>query len=171
MYKNKKYILIGISILIILILIVSITVAIKNNKKSKTKVEELESYNLNEVIDIENIENTKYKTEKIKSSEKVSPNYIIGDKSYKLNGNVKLGEKEGKMYFIREEHNKINLYKEKYRIDKYDSIATQVEGIINNFEENIKSYIGIEYNKKAKYENLDYLYFKNTNCLIFSAYF
>ena len=149
--EKKKKIIIGASIAVILLLLVILIIAISNNNQETKNIETLQTIELSEVINIEDIEKLSYETETTK--EEISSKYISGRNKYELKANVQLGETEGKMIYERSTEN-INVYKTEYTLDKYGDKNTQVSGIIQNFEDNCKSYMGID----ETYQETDMLY-------------
>ena len=145
---NKKLILCLIIILILIIFAFCFRYFIRSDD-DKNSVSDNKIYDLFEVFDLINIE----EISKLKCKDKVSKKYDFGSNSFVVNGDIRLGEELGKVYFIRD-NKKYNLYVQKYRIDKYDSIGMQVEGIIEKFEEEVKSYLGI-FEEKPKYEIIE----------------
>ena len=64
MIEKKKKIIIGISIAVILLLLIIIIIAISNNNKETENAETLQTIELSEVINIEDIERLSYEIEK-----------------------------------------------------------------------------------------------------------
>ncbi len=127
MKKQKKKIIIGASIAVILLLLVIIIIAISNNNKETENAETLQTIELSEVINIENIEKLSYETEKI--DEEISSKYIIGRNKFEVKANIQAGEIEGKLIYARGTQN-LNIYKTEYTLSKYGDKNTQVSGII-----------------------------------------
>lgn len=155
MIEKKKKIIIGTSIAVILLLLVILIIAISNNNKETENSETLQTIDLSELINVEDIEKLSYETETTK--EEISSKYISGRNKYELKANVQLGETEGKMIYVRSTEN-INVYKTEYTLDKYGDKNTQVSGIIQTFEETCKSYMGID----ETYKETDILYGEST---------
>ena len=155
MKKQKKKIIIGASIAVILLLLVIIIIAISNNNKETENAETLQTIELSEVINIEDIEKLSYETEK--TNEEISSKYIIGRNKFEVKANVKAGEIEGKLIYVRGTQN-LNIYKTEYTLSKYGDKNTQVSGIIQTFEETCKSYMGID----ETYQETEQLYGEST---------
>lgn len=133
--KNKKIIFIGIAILLIIIII---TVVLINKKGKKIAIKEtLKFY---DTFELEDIKNTKYKIEKSTDS-KIANKYLIQDEIYKLDANVKLGDKNGEMLYVRDSEQNLNIYQTKYRIDELD-FNNQIEKYKQMFKDECTSYIG-----------------------------
>lgn len=155
MIEKKKKIIIGASIVVILLLLVIIIVAISNNSKETENAETLQTIELSEVINIEDIETLQYETEK--TDEEISSKYISGRNKYELKANVQAGEIEGKLIYARGTQN-LNIYKTEYTLSKYGDKNTQVSGIIQTFEETCKNYMGID----ETYQETEQLYGEST---------
>ena len=155
MKKQKKKIIIGASIAVILLLLVIIIIAISNNNKETENAETLQTIELSEVINIEDIEKLSYETEK--TDEEISSKYIIGRNKFEVKANVQLGETEGKLIYARGTQN-LNIYKTEYTLSKYGDKNTQVSGTIQTFEEVCKTYMEID----ETYQETEQLYGENT---------
>lgn len=154
MDKNKKILIGAIIITIIVISLVAIiTFITKSQKREESKTKVLTTLDISQVFEIENIEKSKYEIEKIDNIQ-IAPKYLSGTNSYELKANVKFMETTGKMVYIREEYSNLNIYQTEYKIDQYESINSQVEGIIEEFERMCKNYFGIDQDEKAKNEEL-----------------
>ena len=155
MIEKKKKIIIGISIAVILLLLIIIIIAISNNNKETENAETIQTIELSEVINIEDIETLQYETEK--TDEEISSKYIIGRNKFEVKANVKAGEIEGKLIYARGTQN-LNIHKTEYTLSKYGDKNTQVSGIIQTFEETCKSYMGID----ETYQETEQLYGEST---------
>lgn len=146
---NKKVIIIGVSILVVFIIILSIIL-----RKGKTETTlQYQLFDIYQVFEIEDIEESQYKIEKNKEEE-ISTKYTTGKNVYELNGNVDFIDKTGKMIYVRESYCKVNIFQTEYNIDKYENINMQVEGIINNFEDMCKTYLQLDNETKPLTEML-----------------
>ena len=155
MDNKKKKIIIGASIAVILLLLVILIIAISNNNKETENSETLQTIELSEIINIEDIENLSYETEK--TNEEISSKYITGRNTYEVKANVQLGKTEGKIIYARGTQN-LNIYKVEYTLSKYGDQNIQVSGIIQTFEEACKSYMGID----GTYTETEQLYGEST---------
>ena len=155
MKKQKKKIIIGASIAVILLLLVILIIAISNNNKETENAETLQTIELSEVINIEDIEKLSYEIKK--TDEEISSKYIIGRNKFEVKANVQLGETEGKLIYARGTQN-LNIYKTEYTLSKYGDKNTQVSGTIQTFEEVCKTYMGID----ETYQETEQLYGENT---------
>ena len=155
MIEKKKKIIIGASIAVILLLLVILIIAISNNDKETENTETLQTIELSEVINIEDIEKLSYETEK--TDEEISSKYIVGRNKFEVKANVQLGETEGKLIYARGTQN-LNIYKTEYTLSKYGDKNTQVNGIIQTFEETCKNYMGID----ETYQETEQLYGEST---------
>ena len=146
MEKKKKIIIIGI--IIAITLVAFITVLLLNRQEDNESVSKTEPtiLDISQVFEIDDIEKSKYEIEKTKDIQ-ISSKYIVGSNIYRLNANVEFMEDTGKMFYVRENYNKLNIYQEEQKIDEYDNVNSQVEGIIENFESKCKSYLGIDEEK------------------------
>lgn len=151
MIEKKKKIITEASIAGILLLLVILIIAISNNNQETENAETLQTIDLSEVMNIEDIETLPYKIEE--TEEEISSKYISGRNKYEVKANVQLGETEGKMIYVRSTEN-INVYKTEYTLDKYGDKYTEISGIIQTFEDNCKSYMVID----ETYTETDMLY-------------
>ena len=151
MEKKKKIIIIGI--IIIIILMTLITLLLLNRQKNDNSVSKTEPtvLEISQVFEIDDIEKSKYEIEKVKDIQ-ISSKYIVGSNVYQSVANVEFIEDIGKMLYVRESYNKLNIYQEEQKIDEYDNVNSQVEGIIENFESKCKSYLEIDEEEKGKEE-------------------
>ncbi len=148
MEKKKKIIIIGIIIAIILVAFIIFLLTNKLNKQENNKTE-ITVLDISQVFDIDDIEKSKYEIEKAKDIQ-IASKYIVGSNVYQLDANVEFIEDTGKMFYVRESYNKLNIYQEEQKIDEYDNVNSQVEGIIENFESKCKSYLGIDAEEKGR---------------------
>ena len=144
---NKKKLKI-ILLAIIAIVIISLIVIFINRNQSKNEGtlprEKTVTLDISEVLEIENIEKSKYE-KKNNANIEIASRYLVSGNTYELKANIKFMDKVGKVVYVRGDNEKINVYQTEYKLDKYESINSQVEKIINEFEEMCKSYlIGLE---------------------------
>ena len=139
MSKKKKIIIL---LLLIILIMITVIVFMFSSKQKENEIEKIPTLQLTQVMDIENIEKSKYE---IKKNEKiqVSSKYTIMDKIYEIKANIELEETLGKIIYIREDYEKINIYQTEYEIDKYEDKNHQIEEIINEFEEICKRYLNL----------------------------
>ena len=136
--NNKKiYITIAIIIAVLLIFII----ILKINSKNRNNTAVLPSIDFSEVFELEDIKNTKYDIKKA-NNEKIAIKYNAVE-TYILNANVELNGRKGKMIYVRDINNKMNIYQTKYRIDDLD-YANGINKYIANFLENASTIIGID---------------------------
>ena len=109
--EKKKKIVIGIIIAIILIAFIIFLLTNKQEKDKSVSKTETTVIDISQVFDIDDIEKSKYEIEKAKDIQ-ISPKYIVGSNIYKLNANVEFMEDTGKMFYVRESYNKLNIYQE-----------------------------------------------------------
>lgn len=145
MEKKKKIIIIGIIIAIILVTFIIFLLTNKINKQENNKTETT-VLDISQVFEIDDIEKSKYEIEKTKDIQ-IASKYIVGSNIYRLNADVEFMADTGKMFYVRERYNKLNIYQEEQKIDEYDNVNSQVEEIIENFESKCKSYLGIDEEK------------------------
>ena len=150
---NKKRIIIISAIVIIGVIFgISICIITKSNQEkygnSQVKTETLD---ISQVFELEDIQKSKYEIEKINDI-KISSKYLIGTETYELKANVDFQDDIGQMYYVRESYSNLNIYQTEYKIDEYENISSQVEGIIENFEIKCKNYLGIDEQEKGKEE-------------------
>ena len=154
MSDKKKKIIIGLSIaLILIIIIISIIVIINNSNKQGEQIVSKEEIDLSEVIDIEDIGKIKYETER--TEEEISEKYLTGKEKYEIKGEVKAGETEGKVIYVREDYEKINVYKTEYNLNKYTDKSMQIDNIIEEFETICKEYMEMT---ETEYEESEKVY-------------
>ena len=150
---NKKRIII-ISAIVIIGVIFGICICIiktSNQEKYGNSQVKTETLDISQVFELKDIQKSKYKIEKIKDI-KISSKYLTGTETYELKANVDFQDDIGKMYYVRESYSNLNIYQTEYKIDEYENISSQVEGIIENFETKCKSYLGIEESEKGREE-------------------
>ena len=150
---NKKRIII-ISAIVIIGVIFGISICIikkSNQEKYGNSQVKTETLDISQVFELKDIQKSKYKIEKIKDI-KISSKYLTGTETYELKANVDFQDDIGKMYYVRESYSNLNNYQTEYKIDEYENISSQVEGIIENFETKCKSYLGIEESEKGREE-------------------
>ena len=151
MKENKKIlILLGITIIIAIIVIV---VLVNNKKENKNDSVKPTISEFSSVFELENINSSKYKTEKVKNI-KVAEKYTTNKNVYRLDANVEFGERSGEIIYIRENGTKANVFQTKYRIDELGNIASQVENYIEIFKNEAISYIGILEDEKGLSESI-----------------
>ncbi len=152
MPEKKKKIIIGASIAGIVLLLVILIVVISSNQKAED-TEQLENVDLSELINIENIESLSYETEEIK--EEISSKYITVRNKYEVKANVKAGEIEGKMIYVRGNYDKLNIYKTEYMLNKYEDKTTKVTSILQEFEMICEGYMEVT---DEEYKETEQLY-------------
>lgn len=151
--KNKKIII--SSIILAVIVIIAIILIISNNKKANNAQENLQTIELSNLLEIENIEDCKYETEK--TEEEISSIYISEKEKYEVKANVKAGEIEGKVIFVRGTEN-INIYKTEYKLNKYKDKTSEIRNIIQEFEDTCKGYMQLT----SEYKETEMLYGEST---------
>ena len=142
--KNKKVLV--ISVIAILILVIIISIAIRN--KQKNTIIRKENIDFNIAFEIENINDSKYKIEKTKDV-KIASKYCVFNDIYKLDANVKLGDRNGELIYIRDNNQTLNIYQTKYRIDELD-FNEQIERYIEVFRSECVNYIGTAENPTSE---------------------
>ena len=150
---NKKRIII-ISAIVIIGVIFGISICIikkSNQEKYGNSQVKTETLDISQVFELEDIQKSKYEIEKINDI-KISSKYLIGTETYELKANVDFQDDIGQMYYVRESYSNLNIYQTEYKIDEYENISSQVEGIIENFEIKCKNYLGIDEQEKGKEE-------------------
>ena len=153
MPEKKKKIIIGASIAGIVLLLVILIVVISNNKKIEGNIETLETVDLSELINIENIESLPYEIGETK--EEISSKYITGRNKYEVKANVQAGETEGKMIYVRGNYDKLNIYKTEYTLNKYEDKTTKVRNIMQEFEMLCEGYMEVT---DEEYKETEQLY-------------
>ena len=103
---KKKILFISLWIIIGIMLIINIVIFNKEDKNSTVKSKTVE---LLEVFEMDKIENGKYETVKNKNIE-VANKYLSNNNKYELNVNVKFEEDEGRLVYIREGYEKVNIF-------------------------------------------------------------
>lgn len=127
-----------IFLIVIFLIIAIILIAIKN--KQKNKIIRKETIDFNNAFEIENINDSKYKIEKAKDV-KIASKYSVFNDIYKLDANVKLGDRNGELIYVRNNSQKLNIYQTKYRIDELN-FNEQIERYIEVFRNECVNYIG-----------------------------
>lgn len=134
--KNK--LILSIIVVFILLFIISIFIAIKKNQNDI--IIKKESVDFTIAFEIENINDSKYKIEKTKDV-KIASKYSVFNDIYKLDANVKLGDRNGELIYVRNNSQKLNIYQTKYRIDELN-FNEQIERYIEVFRNECVNYIG-----------------------------
>lgn len=150
---DKKKVIWISSILVIAIIIIVAVIIKLNNKKQETKntLTKSQTLELSQVFEIDNIENSKYETIKNKEIE-VASKYLTGTNNYELNANVKFEEDEGKMIYIREGYEKVNIYQEEHEVNKYEDKNIKIEEIMTEFEQKCQSYMNADETTQTREE-------------------
>lgn len=152
MSDKKKKIIIGTSIAGILLLIVILIIAISNNKKTEENTGLLENVDLSELINIENVESLSFNTEK--TEEEISSKYTANRK-YEVKAKVQASDITGKMIYVRNSYEKLNIFKAEYELSKYGDKAREISDIIQEFEMICEGYMEIT---EDEYEESEQLY-------------
>lgn len=148
MDKKKKIIIATVIIMVLLVLaIVIFNLVRKNNKTEITKTAEL-----SELIDVENIEDIPYGIEK--TEEEISSKYTTNRK-YEVKAKVQASDITGKMIYVRNSYEKLNIFKAEYELSKYGDKAREISDIIQEFEMICEGYMEIT---EDEYEESDQLY-------------
>ena len=146
MEKKKKIIIIATIIVIILVALIAVLLLNRQENNDSISKTETTVLDISQVFEIDDIEKSKYEIEKTKDIQ-IASKYIVGSNIYRLNADVEFMADTGKMFYVRERYNKLNIYQEEQKIDEYDNVNSQVEEIIENFESKCKSYLGIDEEK------------------------
>ena len=150
--NKKRIITISAIVIIVVISIICICIiTVSDREKDGNSQVKTETLDISQVFELKDIQKSKYKIEKIKDI-KISSKYLTGTETYELKANVDFQDDIGKMYYVRESYSNLNIYQTEYKIDEYENISSQVEGIIENFETKCKSYLGIEESEKGREE-------------------
>ena len=148
MDKKKKIIIATVIIMVLLVLaIVIFNLVRKNNKTEITKTAEL-----SELIDVENIEDIPYGIEK--TEEEISSKYTTNRK-YEVKAKVQASDITGKMIYVRNSYEKLNIFKAEYELSKYGDKAREISDIIQEFEMICEGYMEIT---EDEYEESEQLY-------------
>lgn len=148
MDKKKKIIIATVIIMVLLVLaIVIFNLVRKNNKTEITKTAEL-----SELIDVENIEDIPYGIEK--TQEEISSKYTANRK-YEVKAKVQASDITGKMIYVRNSYEKLNIFKVEYELSKYGDKAREISDIIQEFEMICEGYMEIT---EDEYEESEQLY-------------
>ena len=150
--NKKRIITISAIVIIVVISIICICIIkVSDREKDGNSQVKTETLDISQVFELEDIQKSKYEIEKINDI-KISSKYLIGTETYELKANVDFQDDIGKMYYVRESYSNLNIYQTEYKIDEYENISSQVEGIIENFEIKCKNYLGIDEQEKGKEE-------------------
>lgn len=133
--KSKKIILETIIFAIIVIIVILLIVF---TKKENNEQETIPIVQLSELLEIRNLEDVKYKTEK--TEEEISSKYVAETQKYKVKANVIAEETKGKMIYIRGVNN-LNIYITEYDIIRYSDKNTRINQIMQEFETICKNYM------------------------------
>ena len=87
MDKKKKILILLIIIAIVVIGLIVMFINKSRNKKEETTIEKTETLDISAVLEIENIEKSKYEKTKNKNTE-IASKYLVNDNIYELNANV-----------------------------------------------------------------------------------
>lgn len=143
---NKK-IIIGIVIAILIIAGIVIYIPKKPNIIK-------DIVDLNSVFEIENIKELKYKQNK-EQVVSIADKYNTDGDCYVIEANVEFMDKTGKMLYIRNQINNLNIYQTHYEINIYEDVGIQIEEIINTFEGLCKRYLETEDKPIEKMRNVN----------------
>ena len=150
--NKKRIITISAIVIIVVISIICICIiTVSDREKDGNSQVKIETLDISQVFELEDIQKSKYEIEKINDI-KISSKYLIGTETYELKANVDFQDDIGQMYYVRESYSNLNIYQKEYKIDEYENISSQVEGIIENFEIKCKNYLGIDEQEKGKEE-------------------
>ena len=150
--NKKRIITISAIVIIVVISIICICIiTVSDREKDGNSQVKTETLDISQVFELEDIQKSKYEIEKINDI-KISSKYLIGTETYELKANVDFQDDIGQMYYVRESYSNLNIYQTEYKIDEYENISSQVEGIIENFEIKCKNYLGIDEQEKGKEE-------------------
>lgn len=142
MMKDKKIYFVICAIIVVAIIVV-LTIVIKNRNSN---IEPTKILDINEVIEIRDI--GKSKVEIIKSKEEtIASKYTLGSSVYVVNAIVQFDKIEGKVLYVRESRENMNIYQTKYKIDEDDSISEQVRKYMQIFMQMIENYISVREEK------------------------
>ena len=147
MDKKKKIIIATVIILILLVLVIIIFNLVRKNKET----EMTKTVDLSELIDVGNIEDIPYDTEK--TEEEISSKYTANRK-YEVKAKIQTSDITGKMIYVRSSFENLNIYKTEYEIGKYSEKSIRTNEIIQIFEEICRGYM----NQAEEYEESEYLY-------------
>ena len=143
MKDKKKLIISVIAVIAILVIIFAIIINKRVDAAMKKNYETLPEVELSsEIFETEDINTLKdFKIEKT-SAVSLSSKYVVGSNSYITKADVKLENRTGKLIFLRDGYNKVNIYQTKYGIDELDSISSQVSRYMDEFKMNCTMLIG-----------------------------
>ena len=125
----------------------------KVGSKANNEIKKTGTVDMSEIFEIDNIEENAYGTEKNEKC-KVASKYSVGRNMYEAKSYVEFRETTGKMIYVREDYNKLNIYQTEYKLDKYENINSQVEQIIEEFDNMCREYLRLDPDAKAKSEEL-----------------
>ena len=143
MKDKKKLIISVIAVIAILVIIFAIIINKRVDAAMKKNYETLPEVELSsEIFETEDINTLKdFKIEKT-SAVSLSSKYVVGSNSYITKADVKLENRTGKLIFLRDGYNKVNIYQTKYGIDELDSISSQVSRYMEEFKMNCTMIMG-----------------------------
>jgi len=142
--KDKKKIIISvIAVIAILVIIFSIIINKRVDAAMNKKYDILPEVELSEIFETDDINRLKGTNIEKTSDVSVSSKYVVGSNSYVVKADVKLESRTGKLIFLRDGNNKINIYQTKYGIDELDSISSQVSRYMEEFKMNCTMLMGV----------------------------
>ena len=150
---DKKKIIWISSILVVTIIIIVSLIINSNNKRNGDEniLAKSETVELSQVFEIDDIEKSKY--EAVKNDEiEVASKYLTSSNIFELNSNVKFDEDKGRMIYIREEYEKVNIYQEEHQLNKYEDKNIKIEEIITEFEQKCQMYLNANDETKVREE-------------------
>ena len=140
---DKKKIILISTLIIVGIFIISLIIGL-NSKKQEDKniLTKSETVELSQVFEIDDIEKSKYEVVENKEIE-VASKYLTSSNIFELNANVKFDEDIGRMIYIREDYEKVNIYQEEHELNKYEDKNIRIEEIMTEFEQKCEMYLNV----------------------------
>ena len=150
---DRKKMIFILAIVVIAIIIIVALIINSNSKKQENKdtLSKSETVELSQVFEIEDIEKSKY--EVVKNDEiEVASKYLTSSNKYELNVNVKFDKDKGKMIYIREDYEKVNIYQEEHALNKYEDKNIRIEEIMTEFEQKCEMYLNVNEDTEVREE-------------------
>lgn len=148
---DKKKIIGIVSILVIVIIIIVSLIMKSNNKKHENKNISTKSQTLElvQAFEIDNIEKSEYEIVKNDNIE-IASKYLTSSNIFELNANVKFDRDTGRVIYVKEDYQKLNIYQEEHSLNKYENKNIKIEEIMREFEQKCQRYLNINEETEIK---------------------
>lgn len=138
---DKKKIILISTLIIVGVIIIFLAINLNSkNKEDKANLTKNATVELLQVFEIDDIEKSKH--EIVENDEiEVASKYLTSSNIFELNANVKFDEDKGRMIYIREDYEKVNIYQEEHELNKYEDKNIKIQEIMTEFEQKCQMYL------------------------------